>query len=978
MKLACFFSRQLRWLNLPGALLLALLQRSPAVQVASTAAEFVAASPIGAVLRSASLVAASLGAIHSMAGATLLVTNSPSPLSATTGTALSSVVFGVSGTQGPPSSWVIGGSIPSGLSFSGRTTAGTVNVSSLTLTGTPTVAGNYTVTLRAWENTNATGNGSPTYNYQINVSGAANTAPAITTQPVSQTVTAGAGVTFTGAASGSPTPTYQWNFNGAAIGGATSASYTIGSAQAANAGSYTVTATNSAGTATSSAATLTVNAAATAPAITTQPVSQTVTAGAGVTFAGAASGSPTPTYQWNFNGAAIGGATSASYTIGSAQAANAGSYTVTATNSAGTATSSAATLTVNAAATVPAITTQPVSQTVAPGASVTFTAAASGSPTPTYQWNFNGAAIGGATSASYTIGSAQAANAGSYTVTATNSAGSATSSAATLTVNAAATVPAFTTQPASQTVAPGASATFSATASGSPTPTYQWNFNGAAISGATSASYTISSAQAANAGSYTVKATNSAGSATSNSATLTVSAVATAPTFTTQPVSQTVAPGASVTFTAAASGSPTPTYQWNFNGAAIGGATSASYTLGSAQAANAGSYTVTATNSAGSATSSAATLTVSAVATAPTISTQPASQTVNAGQSVTFAVVASGSSLTYQWQKNGAAIAGATGASYTVSNAQSPDAASFTVVISSAGSSVTSTAAVLTVNATAAAGPTARITNLSILTTLTSATDTFTLGYVVGNSSAASPLPLVLRAAGPALGALGYPGTMADPKLETYAGSAKTGENDNWGGTAALKTSFASVGAFPYASDASKDAAVVASITTRDNSVKISSADGGTGAVIAEVYDATPTGNFNASSPRLINVSVLKPIGTSLTVGFVIGGSGTKTVLIRALGPTLATLFGFPASSIIVDPKLELFNGASQSIGTNDNWGGTAALSSAIGAAGTFALDPASKDAALVATLSPGNYTVVVGPAAGATGTGLVEVYELP
>ena len=272
----------------------------------------------------------------------------------------------------------------------------------------------------------------------------------------------------------------------------------------------------------------------------------------------------------------------------------------------------------------------------------------------------------------------------------------------------------------------------------------------------------------------------------------------------------------------------------------------------------------------------------------------------------------------------------------------------------------------------------ARITNLSILTSLTGAGDNFTLGYVVGNSSATSPLSLIIRAAGPGLGALGFPGTMADPKLETFAGSTKTGENDNWGGTATLKSAFASVGAFPFATDSSKDAATLGSITTRDNSVKVSAADNGAGAVIAEVYDATPAGNFSASTPRLINVSVLKPIGSGLTVGFVIGGAGSRTVLIRALGPTLATLFGLPAASVIADPKLELFDGASKSIGTNDNWGGTTALSAAFTAAGTFGFAANSLDAALTATLQSGNYTVVVGPSTGVTGTGLVEVYELP
>lgn len=360
MKFVALIPSRLGWLNLPGAVLIALLQRTPVVRVAATAEQLVASAPLGEVLRSAAAVAASLGAIHSMAGATTLSTNShPSPLSATVGTAITSVLFTVQGAQGAPASWTIGGSIPPGVTFSGRSTAGIVNIANgfyLTLAGTPTTAGNYSVTLRAWEGSNGTQNGSPTFTYVINVAAAATTAPSFTSNPSSQTVTAGSSVTFSATAGGSPTPTYQWNFNGAAISGATSSSYTISSAASANAGSYTVTATNSAGSATSSAATLTVNAATTAPSFTANPSSQTVTAGSSVTFSATAGGSPAPTYQWNFNGAAISGATSSTYTISSAQSGNSGSYTVTATNSAGSATSSAATLSVNAASSGGAIT----------------------------------------------------------------------------------------------------------------------------------------------------------------------------------------------------------------------------------------------------------------------------------------------------------------------------------------------------------------------------------------------------------------------------------------------------------------------------------------------------------------------------------------------------------------------------------------------------------------------------------------------
>jgi sugar lactone lactonase YvrE len=94
------------------------------------------------------------------------------------------------------------------------------------------------------------------------------------------------------------------------------------------------------------------------------------------------------------------------------------------------------------AASLPQITTQPQSQTVTEGANVSFTVVATSVPTPTYQWNFNGAAIGGATSSTYSLSFVQTANAGNYTVTVTNSAGSVTSNTATLTVNAVIAPPA--------------------------------------------------------------------------------------------------------------------------------------------------------------------------------------------------------------------------------------------------------------------------------------------------------------------------------------------------------------------------------------------------------------------------------------------------------------------------------------------------------------------------------------------------------
>jgi hypothetical protein len=273
---------------------------------------------------------------------------------------------------------------------------------------------------------------------------------------------------------------------------------------------------------------------------------------------------------------------------------------------------------------------------------------------------------------------------------------------------------------------------------------------------------------------------------------------------------------------------------------------------------------------------------------------------------------------------------------------------------------------------------TARISNLSILTSVASAGDAFTMGYVVSGASASVTKPILIRAAGPTLGAAPFniSGVLADPRLELFAGSTSAGGNDNWLGTAALSAAFTAVGAFPYVSATSLDAAVLATISARDNSVRVSATGNGTGVVIAELYDSTPIANMTATTPRLVNVSVLKHLGTSLTTGFVIDGTGSKKVLIRAVGPTIgAAPFNVPGT--VADPQLTLFSGQ-MSIGTNDNWGGTAELSAAFISVGAFALPAASRDAALVATLNPGSYTVVVTGVGGTTGVALVEVYEMP
>lgn len=358
----------------------------------------------------------------------------------------------------------------------------------------------------------------------------------------------------------------------------------------------------------------------------------------------------------------------------------------------------------------------------------------------------------------------------------------------------------------------------------------------------------------------------------------------------------------------------------------------------------------------------------------PVITAQPQSRSAVAGGSVTFAVAASGSGNTYQWRKDGVNIAGATAATLTLTNLTDANVGSYSVVIANSDGTVTSNIATLTLVNASAAG---RLINLSVLTSIASAGDSFTLGYVVGGDGTSGAKSLVVRAAGPSLGALGVPGTLDDPKMELFAGSTKTGENDNWGGSTELTAALASVGAFAYTGPTSRDSAATASITTRDNSVKVTAANGtSTGAVIAEVYDATPGGSFTAATPRLLNVSVIKNIGTKLTAGFVIGGQTAKTVLIRAVGPGLSAVG--VTSGTAADPQLVLFGANATRLGENNDWGGTAQLSAAFTAVGAFNIPGGSRDAALVSMLAPGTYTVEVSPATGATGLALIEIYEVP
>jgi hypothetical protein len=747
-------------------------------------------------------------------------------------------------------------------------------------------------------------------------------APTITTPPSSATVTTGATVTFSVVASGTAPLAYQWQKAGAPIAGATSASFTIASAQTGDAGSYNVIVSNSVGTATRSAGTLIVNAPAVAPGITVPPAPVSVTTGATATFTVVASGTAPLAYQWLKSGAAISGAISASFSITGAQAADAGNYSVTISNSAGAVTSSAAALSVTTATVAPAITAQPASITVSTGAAASFTIVASGTAPLTYQWQKAGVAIAGATAATLTIASAQAVDAAGYACVVSNSAGSVTSDPAILTVSTAALAPAITAQPASVNVNVGNTVIFTVTASGTAPLAYQWQKNGAPIAGASSASLTVANVDGTSAGSYACVVSNAAGSATSNVATLTVTTPAVAPTITAQPANATVTTGGSATFSVVASGTAPLAYQWQKNGVAVAGATASAFSIATTQSSDAGNYGCVVSNSAGSITSSPATLTVTTATVAPSIATQPAGSTVNEGAAANFTVAANGTApLTFQWQKNGTALAGATSATLVIATVRLADAGNYGCVVSNSAGSVTSDVAVLAVNA-APAGIAPVITSQPAGATIT-------------------------------------------------AGSAVT-------------FTVTATGTAPLAYQWRKDGVALASATSSSLALSnVQSADAGSYSVVVSNGAGTITSAAAAlqvaaivarPAARIVNLAVRTRVGGAAgtpTVGFVMNGAAAgKQIIIRAVGPSLAAL---GVTGVLANPRLQLWSGGAMLL-ANDDW--LAADAPAFSAVGAFPLVAGAPDAAIVATLPSGSYTTPLSITAGDSGIVLIECYD--
>ena len=361
-----------------------------------------------------------------------------------------------------------------------------------------------------------------------------------------------------------------------------------------------------------------------------------------------------------------------------------------------------------------------------------------------------------------------------------------------------------------------------------------------------------------------------------------------------------------------------------------------------------------------------------------TIAAQPTAPPVAVGDTLTVSVSATGTGpLTYQWLRNGVAISDATSSSYSFRPVQASDTGSYVAVVS--GPLGTTTSASVSVNPISDA----RLVNLACRLFSGTGASVFTAGF---NLSGTGQKTMLLRGIGPTLADFGVTGALATTRLALYSGGDVVGANAGWDGSIGLSNLFASVGAFPLPTG-SGDAAIVSPLAPGSFTVQVSSGGSATGIALLEIYEVGA-----AAGSRLTNLAIRGHASTGadqLIGGLVIGGTQSETLLIRAVGPSLAA---FGVNGTLAQPRLLISDTNNNLIASNSGWSNipatgavswsnrvvpTRATSDLFATVGAFPLPARSDDSALVVTLPPGAYSVQVAGQNGTTGVVLLEIYEV-
>jgi alpha-tubulin suppressor-like RCC1 family protein len=439
-----------------------------------------------------------------------------------------------------------------------------------------------------------------------------------------------------------------------------------------------------------------------APRLIQQPLGATVRTNQTLLLLSQVVGTFPFAFQWHFNGSPLADQTNRFLQISSVQTAQGGQYKVVVTNNYGSVTSAPAIVW-----TMPAIVAPPAA-TVVFNSNALFNVTAAGTAPLSYQWYFNGdpLADGGrfaATAAAHmTIGNFQPADLGSYTVVVSNFAGSITSSVAAITV----LNPLFASQPQSQSALGGATVNFSVTATGQQPLSYQWRLNGTNLPSATDNPLVLTNVLVSQSGAYSVMVSNDYGAIVSGDAMLMVSPFTIFP----QPHNLSLLGGSTASLSVALTGQSPFSYQWLYNGTNLPGATNNPLTIPDVHVNQSGNYSVLVSNAYGTVLSSNAVVNVAPLA----ITSQPTNRIAWINGSAAFRVSVNGQSpFAYDWLLNGVSISGASTNALTLTNLQPAQFGTYTVVISNAYGTLSSSNAALLLSQVAVWGGFLGETNLT-------------------------------------------------------------------------------------------------------------------------------------------------------------------------------------------------------------------------------------------------------------------------